>query len=635
MPVQSITLFLNLADSIPGYETPEVLYGDEVADKVELWMKDISMYGEPIYDDQYCFSIERGDPHDLYPTGFSGLMKDSRENYCRLYIVTEASDPIDDDRMGIMMPQCMVYDIRRSDGTCEYGTIDLGSMLTGIISIDHRPFASGLVSGSDKEIVGDWPDPNYRQSPEGMWHDWCPSETTIFWWDLTEILMRPINQLPGKDITDIRIRITDLTPDMRGTDIPPGMLSGYTGNWRRSDNVMEQLCSRSASSTRHAMQYGCRFDLYVEPGIPGDDPNDPELYWIDGPAISIYGSKDQPQNPPVVSDCIDEWDLYTLQHSWLPLDGLCPIGSYIPDYDSMHVGQIRLRLCEGNFPLCCDYAIRIYAVGPDNEIFGIYPDPQDPYEVYINYENEFCGDDCLDPVYEWDITNLPCGNYIIYAEAYDMAIARVCPLSMPVITTESRSLKLDKVKKSDLVRIAPIYEGDRYWSSNHPSYNDINGYRPRNNHHLSTDPTRTVDCTNYLTQLLRRLGRRDWDTHIDPQTGEYPIDSSAASWWNTDRTDEVNHLSDLGWQFLEKGDLVTRDPKKSGRPHHVMIWVRLVDSGLNGFVGPLLPDYYGYSYEEWESTADNDAGVRLHVRNGDCRTHFRQWVNDVVFNNCN
>jgi hypothetical protein len=143
----------------------------------------------------------------------------------------------------------------------------------------------------------------------------------------------------------------------------------------------------------------------------------------------------------------------------------------------------------------------------------------------------------------------------------------------------------------------------------------------------------TVDCTNYVTQLLRRLARRDYNTQIQPDEpgiGDYPIDHSDALHWDTDRTEEVHHLEDYEWNLMEKGDLVTRDVI-----YHVMVYVRLVDDGIpDDFVGPIPADYYGYQYEVWESTTDGQARVRLFTRTGDQRTHFRQWLDDVVFNNC-
>jgi hypothetical protein len=131
------------------------------------------------------------------------------------------------------------------------------------------------------------------------------------------------------------------------------------------------------------------------------------------------------------------------------------------------------------------------------------------------------------------------------------------------------------------------------------------------------------------------LGRKDYDTHIDPGIGEYPIDSSEALWWNTNRTDEVTHLEDYQWYLMEKGDLVTRDPSKPGKPHHVMVFVVLDSHIPDQFVGPISPDYYGYEYDIWESTSEKGGKVLLNTRQGDKRTHFRQWIDNVVFTECN
>lgn len=158
---------------------------------------------------------------------------------------------------------------------------------------------------------------------------------------------------------------------------------------------------------------------------------------------------------------------------------------------------------------------------------------------------------CLDDSYIiWDISHLPCGEYQIVVEAYAPEIFLLMQsdlfqfCSPPSLDSKSSELlDLSKVKKSDLVRIASIYEGDGYLSPG--------SYRPHNNHRDGdTDETdeNTVDCCGYVTQLLRRLARFDFNSQIEPDnspiTGTYPIDHSGASYWNYYRTEEVIHLED-------------------------------------------------------------------------------------------
>jgi hypothetical protein len=334
---------------------PEVLYGDEVADKVELWMKDIPMYGEPIYDDQYCFSIERGDSHDPYPTGFSGLMKDLRDNHCRLFILTKASDPVSGEHYGNMPPQLMVLDIKRSDGTCEYGNI-VYEPVTGVIVIDHKPWAGPVGASGDRELVYDWPDPKYKQSPDGMWHDWCGEETSVFWWDLTDILLDPVNQLPGKDITDIRVRLTDNTPDMRGANAPPGEWTGYKGNWKRSENILEQLCDfTEREGDRYAQADVCTNKLKIR--FIDKNPHDGDSNWK---VVNYDGNTDSSQTSFI----------YTRDSSGNAYINLFLHLNVAEPIDQSEPIKVRIRSSESSLPL-----------GMGNNYIDVNVKPMISYEI--------------------------------------------------------------------------------------------------------------------------------------------------------------------------------------------------------------------------------------------------------------
>ncbi|MCD6218090.1 hypothetical protein J7L05_09565, partial [bacterium] len=218
-------------------EEPIVLYGDEAAEFIHYglmggldpeppnppdppnWPTDIPMAGENVNGDLYCFGTNR--------IIYSLLMEDLMAHNCDLFIVTMAHDPTTQGTDGNMLWQHMVLDCKYTGGTYGYNFSgdDPG---TGIIAIDKKPWASKEYGNmGDREIVTDWPDPNYKQSPDGMWHDWCGSEIAIKWWNLTTIL-----QTSDKEIQGIKVRITDVTQDP---------VDGYHGNWRRSADVMEQI----------------------------------------------------------------------------------------------------------------------------------------------------------------------------------------------------------------------------------------------------------------------------------------------------------------------------------------------------------------------------------------------------------
>jgi len=605
---------------LPVFEhEPEVLYGDEAAVRLLELTADWDFYDEPINHDKYCSSLTEEQFTEWY-------VKPLTENPCDLFIITEAIDMVTSER-GNIKP--IVLDIKYGGTTeyCEYGNV-LVDMGIGLF-YDVSPWPGRRAGQSEYELILDWPDPNYCWDPEGeppacVWHDWDGAEGAIEIFPLTEKLIAPT----GKDITDIRVRITDNTPSCYPYPDPEGK-EHAAGNWRRSGNVLDQLCDnqqRSGSLYRSGASVRPGVHLKVEPGVAPENQNDPELYWIDGPAIRIYGEGgDEAPNPPEVIDCLDDWDLYSLQHKWLPFrspNPKCPIGSYVPRWESMKVGQIRMRVC---IDCICDIAaFRIYAI---NQTTRRRYDIREPLtnSIYFTDIERYRGNcispplKCLDPNFiVWNISNIPCGEYKIYVECYDeIVFDNAGCLDDPEKFLKARSaaespkIKLDKVIQSDLVRIAPIYEGDDYESGG--------SYRPRNNHDDNNNDT--VDCCNYVTQLLRRLARTE--------SGAYPIRHTDAITWRSGRADQVEVI-----QFgqLEAGDIIVWMDTS-----HVGIFDRW-DIG-NPDHQPENGVYYAWI---WESRHCDGVGCNRHKlgvsssnRGSDYHWHgARQWIEDIVFSIC-
>ncbi len=205
-------------------EEPIVLYGDEAAALINDLMVDVTMYGETPTGNLHCNSFER--------TIFDLMMDELDGDNCSLYIVAKAHDPTTQGTDGNMSTTQMVLDYKYTD-TYGYGNSFINNdPLTCVIVIDKKPWASMEYGDDDRELVSNWPDPNYTQSDAGMWHDWCGEEIAINWWNLTDILLDD----GGENIVGIKVRITDNTQQKP---------SGYHGNWRRSEDVMEQLGANS------------------------------------------------------------------------------------------------------------------------------------------------------------------------------------------------------------------------------------------------------------------------------------------------------------------------------------------------------------------------------------------------------
>ena len=125
------------------------------------------MAGEGVNGDLYCYGANRFD--------YSILMEDLMAHNCDLFIVTMAHDPTTQGTDGNMGITQMVLDYKYTGDKYWYGNSYVNNdPLTGVIAIDKKPWASPSYGEvDDRELVTDWLDPNYKQSPEGMWHDWC------------------------------------------------------------------------------------------------------------------------------------------------------------------------------------------------------------------------------------------------------------------------------------------------------------------------------------------------------------------------------------------------------------------------------------------------------------------------------
>jgi hypothetical protein len=223
---------------------PTVLYGDEAADLITTWMQNIPMLGEAVSGDVYCYSMSRQYMNDFF-------LQDLRDNECDLYIVARIADPLGAG-YGFINQNHVSLDKKFTDPstgqiTYEFGPLH-GDQYFGI-SMDHHPWG-GRFSGSteDLELDPNWPDedePGMVQEG-GYLQDWTPEEDFIYFVNLTDILMAG----SGGNITGVRVRVTDFAGG-------PG--SPHPGNWIRSDNVMEQLCSftERQGQSRTAMFFGC------------------------------------------------------------------------------------------------------------------------------------------------------------------------------------------------------------------------------------------------------------------------------------------------------------------------------------------------------------------------------------------
>jgi len=256
---------------------PTVLYGDEAATIIRQLVGNAPMSGEGCLTcNEYYFAIYRDE--------FERQMNEMAANTCDLYIVTQATDDF-----GLSNPWHFCLDKLMSDASVDYGTTSQGEGGTNVLVCDYAPFASlvdcsGCASMNcyNCELDCAWGDPRHR--PCGgppyiggiLKQDWCPEEGTITWWRLEDELGAP----PGEEVVGMKVRVADNAAAPEADPEP-----GITGNWRRSDDVINQLCGpfgsieRGGGSARELQP--CRGKLRVEfvDKNPSDHSNNPEQYY--------------------------------------------------------------------------------------------------------------------------------------------------------------------------------------------------------------------------------------------------------------------------------------------------------------------------------------------------------------------
>ena len=118
-----------------------------------------------------------------------------------------------------------------------------------------------------------------------------------------------------------------------------------------------------------------------------------------------------------------------------------------------------------------------------------------------------------------------------------------------------------------------------------------------------------IDCSGFVTQLLRRLARCN-------SSGAYPINHLYATAWQT-ATDKVLPVS---WNDIQQGDIVSWDAKPGNTYGHVVIFDHWDESGKANYG---IGDWY-YSIYSAITT-----GVQRHHNIVDEYMHPMHWRYDV------
>ncbi|HEX9744127.1 MAG TPA: hypothetical protein VGB30_01760 [bacterium] len=242
---------------------------------------------------------------------------------------------------------------------------------------------------------------------------------------------------------------------------------------------------------------GSGIKLRIEPGVrressSGSQPPNQylsEVYWIDGPSIPI-------QEEYLSINCADpysegEWHDYALEN--VPTQPDCPSqpdkkAHFTPILAEMEIGQIQISIC---IPSYANYDLyEIYAIKPGAEIPVWFDIVNGPWSVGSMDE---CP--CNDGYYTstnhvWNISAEDCGYYELRVEGRMTGAQRG-----DCIAEDQIEVFLDKVRIDDFFLVGPIYFGDKYlWGGHRMPHEpgNLNG---------------TVDCSGFITQVLKRLAR--------------------------------------------------------------------------------------------------------------------------------
>jgi hypothetical protein len=282
-------------------------------------------------------------------------------------------------------------------------------------------------------------------------------------------------------------------------------------------------------------------DIDVEPGSPRHDENGASLgsfYLIDGPSIPIYPGGEGDWHPQT-THCGQCMSIETID----PPDPVCcterhqRTTTFYPEAGDLLSGQVKTRITWSGCVPHIKVFVDIDADGDDlilKTAFNTSAEEQ-PYE------------------WVWDISGSSCGPYAILVRAYMDEDEEPGDY---IAEAQSDTLELDKVKVHDLMEIAPIYHGDGHlWGGSRCPHRNECWYVFDEERGIDANYCGTVDCSAYLTQLLKRINRNV--SHI-----------GAAAWGNSPRVTEVS------WDTVQWGDIVVWC---SEDVQHVAIFVKWIN----------------------------------------------------------
>jgi len=363
-----------------------------------------------------------------------------------------------------------------------------------------------------------------------------------------------------------------LTPDYQSV-VPEW--EDWKGTMFTVAHIRDCWLTVKASLTVCGVEFSDQLTVIDPPRIEVDVESGP--YWIDGPSIPIYpGAEAGWHTASLQTVEVKDWGTCgcgNVRHEMEPEplyhDELCAgQGS-----EGLRPGQVQIKIdvdeekCEGFYH---HVTVRVYDVG-----FQEYYTLVTLYEPNLNMYR--------DTPFVWDLIACgeDCGQHTLLVQGW-----KVNPDweggYQPVLE-DFAPVFLTVVQKADLVRIWEIYLGDKYGPTM--------GYHCcPHNPGLTGAPPRTgfIDCSGFVTQLLRRLARCD---------GADPPDCYELE-------DPLEHYGALRWRGEERAKIVTRDEIRNSleellHPGDILVWMGTDHVAIfDGWADK--QDLEAYTVESWD-----------------------------------
>jgi hypothetical protein len=262
---------------------------------------------------------------------------------------------------------------------------------------------------------------------------------------------------------------------------------------------------------------------------------EPGPYWIDGPSVPIYdgGEGDWHETGYSMAGCV--LDTPSGGCGWT---GATRLTEFRINQDYLLIGQINTRI---SFFQCPEY----FEIWINN---GLNNGENEWLEVPRTSVSEL-GLDTPEPgqpwlwEWQWDISEMYCRQHTIIVKGFASASAED-----PISVEQVDGIDLEVVTPDVILEAAEMYIGDGYLfgGSRCPGYN-----KKFADFYLKG----SVDCSNFISQLLIRLGRKDRGTN-NRFTHHY------SQWWKGGGgcVAQVNNKADI-----KHGDIIVK-------PKHVFIF---------------------------------------------------------------